>query len=225
MSKQEELFDSIQKGEKARMEQLLEEDGELASSRNAAGVSAVMWAMYHRQEDLLPALYEAGATPDLFDLCAAGDVLGVQELLDGFRAAVDGVSGDGFSPLHLACYFDNQDTVRLLLERAADPNAVAENGSQLRPLHSAVAGTCGAAVTLLLRAGAEVNAKQQGGWTALHAAAKQGDLGMVRSLLKAGASVTEVSENGQTASDLARENGAVDVLDLLSGLGNQAASD
>jgi uncharacterized protein len=71
---------------------------------------------------------------------------------------------------------------------------------------------------LLLDEGADVNATQQGGWTALHGAAQNGDRELVELLLAKGADLQLRADNGQTALDLALLKGRQDVADLLDQL-------
>ena len=219
MSTQEEFFDAIQEGRKADVEQMLRVDSALAESNNDEGVTALLWAKYNRRDDVAMSLIDAGAPLDLFALAATGDAGGVREFVTGDAGGVLARSPDGFSALHLACYFGHPEVASVLVECGADPESVADNGSGLRPIHSAVASGCGAAVTLLLSAGADVNARQTGGWTPLHAAAKHGDLEITRALLDVGASPGAISDDGKSAMDFAKESGASDVQELLAARG------
>jgi ankyrin repeat protein len=67
----------------------------------------------------------------------------------------------------------------------------------------------------LLEHGADVNARQEGGWTALHAASQNGDVEMLRLLIAAGADVQIRAENQQNAMDLALGRGHQAVVELL----------
>ena len=49
-----------------------------------------------------------------------GDTRRVAELLDRDPQLLSAQSGDGFSPLGLAAFFGNGETVKLLLSRGAD---------------------------------------------------------------------------------------------------------
>jgi serine/threonine-protein phosphatase 6 regulatory ankyrin repeat subunit B len=64
--------------------------------------------------------------------------------------------------------------------------------------------------------GANVDARDKEGWTALMVAAKRGAVAMVRELLKLGASSRAV-RNGRTVLDVAMEEGHVAIALLLSG--------
>ena len=68
---------------------------------------------------------------------------------------------------------------------------------------------------MLLEHGADVNARQEGGWTALHAASQNGDVEMARVLIAGGADVKMRADNQQNAWDLALGKGHQAVVDLL----------
>ncbi len=116
------------------------------------------------------------------------------------------------SPLHYACWQgDGNDgranevvveTVQLLIDAGADPN-LRSNGT--RPLHEAVFGDWGSptSVRVLLRNGADVNALDERGQTALMIAAQHGEFECVRLLLEAGADRELKDKRGNTALDLA----------------------
>jgi ankyrin repeat protein len=67
----------------------------------------------------------------------------------------------------------------------------------------------------LLKRGAPVNARQQQGWTALHAAAQNGDTDMVDVLLQYGANPDAENDDGKTPSAVAREKGHTRIVELL----------
>jgi ankyrin repeat protein len=57
-------------------------------------------------------------------------------------------------------------------------------------------------------AGADVDAQQSGGYTALHSAARHGDVAMVRVLLAHGADPSITAADGRTARAFAEESGS-----------------
>ena len=122
---------------------------------------------------------------------------------------------DGYTALHLAAYFGQLEVARLLLGRGADPNAVALNESRVTPLQSAVAAKHRDTASLLLALGASPNSVQRGGWTPLHAAARDGEEVIVDMLLLRGADATRKSDDGKTAVDLAEEGGHAALAKLL----------
>ncbi len=84
----------------------------------------------------------------------------------------------------------------------------------MTPLHSAAAGGSAEIVHVLLAAGADANARQNLGFTALHAAAQNGDAAMARDLLDHGAT-DEPTDDGRTALAIAEEQGHDEVAALL----------
>jgi ankyrin repeat protein len=88
---------------------------------------------------------------------------------------------------------------------------VARNGTGLRPLHSALAGKDERAAfqitAALLMRGVDVDARQQGGYTALHAAAKRGSGTLSELIMGSGADSRALTDQGQSAADLAAEGG------------------
>ena len=94
-----------------------------------------------------------------------------------------------------------------LLDRGAEVTATAQNFMKVQPLHAAVAARSTAAVALLLERGADVNARQQVGYTPLMGAASGGREDLADMLLRNGADPSALSEDGKTAADIAREHG------------------
>jgi ankyrin repeat protein len=68
---------------------------------------------------------------------------------------------------------------------------------------------------LLLDRGADVNARQQLGFTPLHAAAGNGDEAMADLLLARGADATLKSDDGKTPADVAAERGHTNLAERL----------
>jgi ankyrin repeat protein len=204
----ERAFAAIRTGDSAALAELLASDPRLAAARNAAGISVVLWACYHRQTPLVEMLLAVGEPLDIFEASAVsgGSERGVA-LLTADPSLIGAFSVDGFTPLHLSAYFGQEEMASVLLEHGADPNAVSRNSMALRPLHSAAVSRALGIVTNLLDRGADVNAKQHGGWTPLHAAAFNGDLAMTELLVVRGADPFTLSDDGKTPLDIATEKG------------------
>jgi ankyrin repeat protein len=82
-------------------------------------------------------------------------------------------------------------------------------------LHAAAAGKHRAIVDLLLAAGADVNARQEGGWVPLHEAAQDGDATMIASFLTRGADVNARNDAGLTPLAIALSHSRAEAAELL----------
>ena len=168
--------------------------------------SALMLALYHRQTEVAEAIAARRDYLTVFEAAALGSTAALERLRDA-PAAATAHAPDGFTPLHLACFFGNADAVRLLLAANADCNAVATNGSLLRPLHSAATQGSVEICRMLLDAGADPNALQQSNFTALHAAALRGNVALAELLLERGANAHLKADDGRDAAMIAVDAG------------------
>src|SRR5690606_23128996 len=124
-------------------------------------------------------------------------------------------SDHGFTALGMACHFGQEDAVRYLLLKGADPNQTSDNGYYVNPLYTAVSSNYEGIAKLLIEAGAEVNIIQTGNLTPLHAAAENGNIEMLIVLLENGANVGIKNDNGETPSDLAAKKGHHEIAKIL----------
>lgn len=134
-------------------------------------------------------------------------------------------AGDCSTPLALAAVHGNADSVTLLIEHGAQPDAPASSDSRtalqcVAELEQDVPEM----VALLLQNGADVNLTRQDGTTALMLAASRGHVETVRLLLAAGADVNTRSEAGKTAVGMAVEMKRTEVVKLLEGAGAKLAA-
>ncbi len=181
------IFESIRAGDVEAVRAAVRDDPSVATARDDNGLSAVRAAVYAQKQDVADVLLDAEPELDIFDASAVGDVDRLNELLDQDPDLVKAYSEDGYTPLHFAAYFSRGPAVRVLLDRGADVNAVSKNDMEVQPLHSAVAAKARGVAAALLLAGADVNARQQGGFTPLMGAEQSEDEEMVRLLMDHGA--------------------------------------
>jgi uncharacterized protein len=155
----------------------------------------------------------------IFGAAIFGDTAEIERLLTANRSLVTAVSPDGWFPLHLSAHFGHNDAARMLLNKGAQVNACSTNASRNMALHAAAAGRAQAIAKLLIDAGADVNARQGGGFTPLHSAAQSGDIEFARLLVEAGADVNVRAENQQRPLDFALANGRQAMVDFLESHG------
>jgi uncharacterized protein len=214
-----QLFAAIKGGDQDTVERLLERDRTLVDARGEEGLSPVLAALYHGQDDIAAAILRRRPTLTVFEAAAAGDAARVREIVGQDRGLANGIAPDGYSALGLAAFFKRREVVRYLLEAGADPLPASRQGG-FTPLHSAVATDAGAGdieiVRMLLEKGADPNAKSQSGSTPLHTVAFTGDRASLGLLLKHGADPAIRSADGKTARDIAVERGHDEVAGALT---------
>jgi len=211
----DDLFKAIDVADEAKLRAILKKDKSLASSRSSDGVSAILFTLYLAKFDLTKIVMTYEPEMDLYDLAALNMHVELTAFLETV-ADIDHLSGDGFSALHLASFFGSLGTAELLIEKGANVNIHAGNMSDLRPLHSACVSGQDPIVNLLLKAGAEPDVRQTGGYTPLMMAASLGNRPVVGLLLEYGADITIKSDDDRIAVDFAKAAGCEDLRDSLS---------
>lgn len=107
---------------------------------------------------------------------------------------------------------NNYPIMQAIIKNGADVNAVNRHGD--RPIHLAIQ-YCDEVLKDLLSAGADINAQDADGNTALIIECKEYNEKGARTLLRKGADFTIKNNKGETAADIAAANGLTDVLELM----------
>jgi ankyrin repeat protein len=194
---------------------ILNRDPSLATARDPNGVSALMQARYRFDRALTEAVKAHVPELDTFEAASLGDVDRLTVLLAEDASLVSVVSGDGFTALHFAAFFGQDDAVALLLARGADVDAHGTGWMTGTALNSAASRRRAEIVVRLLDAGADVDATQAQGFTALHAAAHNGDAELTQILLARGADPALTTNDGHAALSFAEESGDEATIELL----------
>ncbi|MBI2686244.1 MAG: ankyrin repeat domain-containing protein [Acidobacteria bacterium] len=215
MTPAQELHEAIRVGDEARVNALLDADPSLVHGGGASGMAPLLLAIYTKRPLMAKLLLGRGAELDVFAAAAMGETAKCRKFVQADDVLLQMASADGWTPLHLACFFGHPETAEMLLAMGADANVRSANAMHNTPLHAAAAGRGQDCCALLLSHGADVNATQQAQYTALHAAAANGDLEIVRLLLAHEANPAAKSEKGETAIEMARQRGHAAVADLL----------
>jgi uncharacterized protein len=216
MTNTQRCFDLLGKNDFDGLRQLLETDPACGEARDPKGVSLLMHSVYRGGRDLAELIAARHKTLDIFEAASLGRLDRLREMAHN-SATVNSRSADGFTALHFACFFGQPESASLLIESGAAVDAVAANPTTVMPLHSAASARNLEAVRLLLEHSAPVNARQQGGWAAIHAAAQNGDGAMVELLLKHHADPKLANDEGKTPAMVAREKGHEEIAVLLEG--------
>jgi uncharacterized protein len=211
----EAMFDAIDAGDEARLAELLASEPGLAGERDDDGVSAALHARYRDNHDAVAQLLATSPELDAFDAAGLGRADRLAELLVREPGLATAFATDGFTALHLAAFFGQTESARLLLGHGAGTNVVSQNALKVMPLHSAAAGSHLGVARLLVAAGADVNATQPHGYVPLHAAAQNGNAELTELLIAAGADTGARTDDGQTPADLASAAGHAELAGRL----------
>jgi cytohesin len=232
-----QAFMSMDMGMFAAVEKDAQEERQGAAWHH--GMSPLHIASKHGHADVVRAVLQAGATPDLrssepehsgwtaLHYAAAGNHLEVMRLLLDAGADVgneaEDILGDATgTPLHVAAANGHAGAVRLLLDRGAKHASTA--GGDM-PLARAAANGHHDVIRLLLDAGAKLDGRAgKTGRTAVHAAAKACRIETVKLLLDLGADPNLVGDEGTAlaaAANARRADGPriVPVMKLLIAAG------
>lgn len=139
----------------------------------------------------------------------------VRFLLDN-RANAQRRNSHGDTALMLAALLGHEEIVKLMLERKVDPSLPAPGWNAL---HYAAFENRARILTMLLNAGADINALAPNGSTALMLAAKRGHLDAARVLVNRHAELNHIDRDEGTALDMAKKAGHVEIINLLRRVG------
>jgi uncharacterized protein len=222
------LVEAVRTQDRATVRTLLTQRVDV-NARSEDGSTALLWAAHWNDVATASLLIRAGANANAANdfritpmslACTNGSAALVELFLKAGATPNTRIS-TGETPIMTCASSGSADAVRMLIARGADVNAVEPSQNQ-DALMWAAAERHPDVVRLLIDARANLQAHTRKGFTALHFAAREGDLESTRLLLAAGVNVNirsqpespetgrgvgEVSSNGRTASGGAAAGG------------------
>jgi ankyrin len=174
------------------------------NARSSDGSTALLWLAHWNEVETADLLLKAGAdantandfgmTP-LSQACTNGSAEFVRLLVKS-GANPNTAIATGETPLMTCAKTGNADAVRLLVENGAAVNVKEPSQSQTA-LMWAAAERHANVVSALIAAHADLKARSKDGFTAIHFAARVGDLETIQLLLAAGVDVNVQTQTGQ----------------------------
>lgn len=210
------FLDAIRKNDNQTILELLQAQPSLAAARDKNGVSAIFLALYRGNKEAAREIAQRKRELDVFEAAAIGDLNQLRTIVDKEGSNVSSYSPDGFTALALASYLGQKGSVEYLIEKGADPNAVARNETGFTALTGAASNNHTEIARLLVSNGAEVNYSYEGGFTPLIHAASAGNLELVTLLLENGADPNVKNNEGKTPRMFAQESGHTEIVALLA---------
>ena len=166
-------------------------------------MSEALQALYQGDEQKARELLPADDDLTVFEAAAFGRTERLGRILDDDSEQVHAFADDGFTALHLAIFGGQENAMRLLLERGADPNVISTSDlAKVPPLGTAAFVRSAPLAQVLLDSGADPNGRGEGGFTALHSAAQNEDEELARLLLERGADPSLAADDGRRPADL-----------------------
>src|SRR5438128_12202312 len=176
----------------------------MSATRDERGVLLAMNALYRGNMDEAQRLLPPDAELSAAEAAAFGRIARLRALLDEDSRKASGWTPDGFGALAMAIYGDSEDAARLLIESGADLEALSRHETiRVRPIQTAAFVRSVPLTRLLLDAGAEVNSRAEGGFTALHTAVDNGHVELAQLLLERGADPGLANNEGKRPADYA----------------------
>jgi ankyrin repeat protein len=197
------------------LQRALDQDPSLNETKTEQGISLLQLAIYYRKQEIVKILRGRRKSIDFFESSSIGELDGVRGALKARPELLNAFSPDGFTALGLACFFGHFETAQYLVSAGADVNIASNNSFKVAPIHSSCAISNLGITELLLKSGAKVNARQQGGVTPLHETAHNGQHELSILLIKYGADLLAKTETGKTPYDMALEKGDSKLAELL----------
>ena len=207
-----------------RVVELFLEKGASFQYQDSNGLSPLHFAAREGRAAVVEMLINKGADPFLKD--RQGRTPLDYALLRNQRAVLetwitlgrfDAKGQEGSSLLHAAASLGNEEMVRGLLEKGADPARPSPSGDTI--LLSYLRGGLGARALDAIAKGADVNAKDAAGRTALHLAVEKGMDEAAKALLDRGADPNALDGSGLSPLEIAQDWGSGALAALLTAKG------
>ncbi len=211
----DEFLEAVQKGNLSKINQLLDTNPDLASSKAKNGVSVILLALYHGHQDIARTIASKKHELDIFEASVLGKLEQVKDLVGQDPSLVNSYSPDGFTPVALAAYIGQKEITEYFILKGADVNAMAKNATGFTALTGAIANNHVEISKILVKRGADVNHRYEGGVSPLMEACMNGNNELVNFLLANGADPSAKTKEGKSPLTFAKDKNHVEVVEVL----------
>lgn len=148
----------------------------------------------------------------VFDVARKGSLKQIKKIYKKNPKAILSLNENGFSPLILATYKNNNEVAKFIIEKGAKIDEISEMGT---PLMAAVVKGNLEIVKILINKKANLNLSDSKGNTALIYAVKFQNLEIVKLLLDTNVDKTKIDSQGKTAFEYAVFSKNEQIINLL----------
>lgn len=149
---------------------------------------------------------------DIFDVARKGTVEQAKNLIKSNPQIFDVTNQEGYSPLILACYRNNNEVAKFIIENGGDINGNSNMGT---PLMAAIVKGNNEIAQLLIEKKADLNLADKNGITALIYAVQFQNKTVLANLIQNKADKNHKDKEGKTAFEYAVFAGNEEIINLL----------
>ena len=149
---------------------------------------------------------------DVFDVARKGTVDQAKDLMKSNPQIFDVTNQEGYSPLILACYRNNNEVAKFIIENGGDINGNSNMGT---PLMAAIVKGNNEIAQFLIEKKADLNLADKNGITALIYAVQFQNKTVLANLLQNKADKNHKDKEGKTAFEYAVFAGNEEIINLL----------
>ncbi|KAJ7338916.1 hypothetical protein JRQ81_012818 [Phrynocephalus forsythii] len=224
------LHHAAGQGQLELMHMIIDSSAEALNVTDSCGNTPLHWATKKNQIESVKLLLNRGANPNILNSSTMAPLhLAVQSLYNDLvkifieQSTTDiNLEGEGGNtPILVACYKNNTEALKLLIEKGADVRK--GNSMGCMPVHAAAFSGSKGCMAIVIKRGEElgystethINFTNNGKCTPLHLAVQSGDLEMIKMCIEYGAQIDLKQNDKCTALHFAATQGATEILKLM----------
>ncbi|XP_053105352.1 transient receptor potential cation channel subfamily A member 1 [Hemicordylus capensis] len=225
------LHHAAEGGQLELMQMIIDDSSaEVLNVTDSSGNTPLHWATKKKQAESVKLLLSRGANPNVFNSsmmaplhlavqCLHNEIVKIFVENSSTDVNLEGESGN--TPILVACYKDNHEALKLLLENGG--KVCKGNNLGCMPIHAAAFSGSKLCMEMIIKKGEElgysaknhINFLNHGRCSPLHLAVQSGDLEMIKMCIEYGAQIDLKQSDKCTALHFAATQGATEILKLM----------